>query len=262
MEIVTSADATPIAFERSGEGPVLILVGGAFNDRGSAMPLAEHLEPRFTVVRYDRRGRGDSGDNPLYDVAREIEDLAALADTVGGRPGLFGLSSGGALALRAVAAGVPVSRVAVYEVPFVPDEDEAREHAARRAEAVRALLDEDRRGDAVVEFLTGIGLPPEMAQGMRHAPMFPALEAIAHTLPYDHAAIAADGDGTIPAGLIGGITLPALVACGGASPEPMRQVARRLAELLPDGRLAELEGQTHDAAPDVLASALTSFFEG
>ncbi|MDL4820240.1 alpha/beta fold hydrolase [Actinomadura opuntiae] len=262
MEIVTSADATPIAFERSGEGPAVILVGGAFNDRGSAVPLAEHLEPRFTVVRYDRRGRGDSGDHPHYDIAREIDDLAALAGAVGGRPALFGISSGGALALRAAAAGVPVSRVAVYEVPFVPDEDEARKHAARRAEAVQSLLDEGRRGDAVVEFMTGIGMPQEMAQGMRHAPMFPALEGIAHTLPYDHAAIAAGGDGTIPDDLIAGITVPALVAYGGAGPEPMKQVARRLAELLPDGTLAELEGQSHDAAPDVLASTLTAFFEG
>ncbi|TDD86504.1 alpha/beta hydrolase [Actinomadura darangshiensis] len=262
MEKVISADGTPIAFERSGEGPAVILVGGAFNDRGSAAPLAELLAPGLTAVRYDRRGRGDSGDTPPYDVAREIEDLAALVAEIGGRPALFGLSSGGALALRAAAAGVPVSRVAVYEVPFVPDDEGAREHARRRGDAVRALLDEGRRADAVVEFMTGIGMPPEMAQGMRHTPMFPALEAIAHTLAYDHEVIAADAGGSVPADLAAGVAVSALVAYGGASPDPMKEVARRLAELLPAGEHAELAGQSHDAAPGALAPALTAFFAG
>ena len=60
MEKVQSADGTEIAFERSGDGPPLVLVKGAFNDRTSSADLAGQLGADFTVYVFDRRGRGDS----------------------------------------------------------------------------------------------------------------------------------------------------------------------------------------------------------
>jgi pimeloyl-ACP methyl ester carboxylesterase len=65
-ETVTSADGTRIAYERTGDGPPLILVGGAFNDRSTVAGLAATLAPMFTAIAYDRRGRGDSGDGGPY----------------------------------------------------------------------------------------------------------------------------------------------------------------------------------------------------
>jgi pimeloyl-ACP methyl ester carboxylesterase len=65
-DTVRSSDGTTIAFDRSGDGPPLVLVGGALSDRSAGASLAAHLAERFTVVAYDRRGRGDSGDTPPY----------------------------------------------------------------------------------------------------------------------------------------------------------------------------------------------------
>ncbi len=62
--VVRSADDTTIAFERTGEGPAVILVDGALCSRafGPMRDLAALLARDFTVYAYDRRGRGESGD--------------------------------------------------------------------------------------------------------------------------------------------------------------------------------------------------------
>ncbi len=117
METLRSRDGTSIAFDRTGEGSPLILVGGALSDRHAAAALAARLADRCTVIAYDRRGRGDSGDTLPYAVDRELEDLDALIDAVGGSAAVFGHSSGAALALRAVMRGAAVTRLAVYEPP-------------------------------------------------------------------------------------------------------------------------------------------------
>src|SRR5687768_15982802 len=108
---VTSRDGTEIAFERSGAGPAVILVASALSDRADTRKLAGLLAPHFTVINYDRRGRGASGDAAGYAVEREIEDIAALIDYAGGSASLFGSSSGAVLALRAAAAGLAVERL-------------------------------------------------------------------------------------------------------------------------------------------------------
>ena len=109
-----SRDGTRIAYERTGRGPAVVLVSGAMSTGATTAPLAAALSDRFDVTVYDRRGRGGSGDTAPYAVEREIEDLAALIEAVGGEASLYGMSSGGALALRAAASGLPVPRVAVY----------------------------------------------------------------------------------------------------------------------------------------------------
>jgi pimeloyl-ACP methyl ester carboxylesterase len=261
MNKVASADGTPLAFERSGDGPPVIVVGGAFNDRASAGPLAELLEPRFTVIRYDRRGRGDSGDTAPYTVEREIDDLAALIAEVGGAASVYGHSSGAVLALHAAARGLQISKLALYEPPFVPEDDAERRSAQEYAKTLSELLSNGDRGDAVALFMTAVGLPPEMVEGARSAPMWPGLEAVAHTLAYESEVMGNAGrGGTMPADQVGGLTIPALVLCGAASPARMTDMARCVADTLPNGRHITLEGQTHDVAPEVLAPVLAEFF--
>ena len=126
MNTVRSQDGTTIAFDRSGSGPALILVGGAMSDRGSAAGVATRLAPSFTVYSYDRRGRGDSGDTPPYSVEREIEDLAALIAEAGGSACVMGKSSGGILALEAATHGLAITRLAVYEPPLIIERDGPR----------------------------------------------------------------------------------------------------------------------------------------
>src|SRR5262245_8877058 len=103
MKKVRSSDGTEIAFQQSGRGPTLILVDGAlcYSAFGPMAALGQFLAPHFTVITYDRRGRGESGDTMPYAVDREVEDIKALIGEAGGAACVFGVSSGAALALEA-----------------------------------------------------------------------------------------------------------------------------------------------------------------
>jgi pimeloyl-ACP methyl ester carboxylesterase len=255
---VRSADGTEIAFDRVGEGPPVVLVGGALNLRAFP-PLAEMaslLASDFTVINYDRRGRGDSGDAQAYAVAREVEDLAALVAEAGGSAYAYGISSGAILALEAAAAGVPLTRLALFEPP-VPVEggvsSEEGDFNARLAE----LISTDRRGDAVEFFLTGIGLPPEAVSGTRQSPAWPAMEAMAYTLLYDSAL---SEDRTLVTERLVSVKSPTLVIDSAGSSDGLGGSAQAVADALPDGRRQTLKGEYHNVAAEDLASAISSFF--
>ncbi|QIP84508.1 alpha/beta fold hydrolase [Streptomyces sp. Tu 2975] len=250
-----STDGTLIAYERRGGGPALVLVGGALCTAASDAPLAELLAPHFSVFTYDRRGRGASGDTSPYAVQREIEDLAAVIGAAGGHAAVHGISSGAALALHAAAAGLPITRLSVYEPPFETDPAAAQgntEYVGR----MTALLAQGRRGDALAAFMTATGMPEEAVDGLRPLPAWSGMEALAHTLAYDHAVM---GDGVVPTGLLASVTAPVMVVDGGASPTGMRDAARAVATALPRGRHRTLTGQTHEVAPHVLAPTLVRF---
>ncbi|MES4892780.1 alpha/beta hydrolase [Streptomyces sp. NPDC096012] len=255
----TSRDGTRLAYEVTGQGPTVILVSGAMSTGGTVAPLAQRLAERCTAVVYDRRGRGASGDTPPYEVAREVEDLAALIDAVGAQAALFGVSSGGALVLRAAASGLPVARVAVYEVPFADFLEGGAEREAAYKEQLTEALGEGRRGDAVELFLRLTGLGEEMIQRARQSPMWSGMEAVAPSLAYDDAVM---GDGLLPREVLAGISVPVLSVAGGASPDFLRQASRAVAETVPGGTYRVLEGQTHVVEPDVLGPVLTEFFAG
>ena len=260
MNTVRSKDGTEIALDRTGEGPPLILVGGALSDRSAAAELATLLAEHLTVYAFDRRGRGGSGDTLPYAVEREIEDLAALTAEAGGSVSLFGHSSGAALALEAAAHGVGCTKLALYEPPFIIDDTRPplpEDYVAHLDELIAA----DERGEAVAYFMTvGVGLPPEMVEGMRGAPMWPALEALAHTLGYDNRVM---GDHMasepLPVGEWSSVSMPTLVMDGDQSPPWQRNAVRTLAELLPNAEYRTLEGQDHGASPEALAPVLVAF---
>ncbi|WP_328780300.1 alpha/beta hydrolase [Streptomyces canus] len=251
-----SRDGTTIAYQRTGEGPAVVLVSGAMSTGATVAPLAVPLSGGFTVVSYDRRGRGRSGDTEPYDVAREVEDLAALIDALGGEASLYGISSGGALVLDAAASGLPLRGVAVYEVPYAVYEGGAKERA-EYTESLTEALAQGRRGDAVELFLRLTGLAEEMIQGARNSPMWPGMESIAPSLAYDNAVM---GDGLVPRARLAAIDVPVLSVAGSASPAWMREAARAVAETAPRGTYRVLEGQTHMVDPNVLAPALAEFF--
>lgn len=261
---VISKDGTRIAFDRSGQGPALILVGGALSDRSGWAPLAQLLAPRFTVISYDRRGRGESEDTPPYTVEREVEDLEALIDEAGGAAFVHGQSSGAVLALEATAK-LPdkVSKLSLYEPPFIID-DSRPPPPENYARQINELIAANRRGDAVAFFMTEVvGMPAEAVAQMRSASTWPALEALAHTLAYDVAILGDNMAGNpLPTEQWRAATAPALVMDGGASPQWIRNSARALADVLPNAQHRTLEGQAHDAAPEVLAPEIERFFVG
>jgi pimeloyl-ACP methyl ester carboxylesterase len=257
MSRVTSKDGTSIAYDRQGGGPAVILVGGGLVDpltgragRWENAPLAAELAGRFTVYNYDRRGRGDSGDTPPYAVDRELEDIDALLAEAGGSAHLYGVSSGGALALEAAAAGIAVDRLAVYEVPYGASRWRAY------VEQLEALLAEGRRGAAVELFMRVAGASEEDIVGARSSPVWPGLEAIAHTLAYDAACL---GDGQPPTARLATITRPTLVATGGGQ-EFFEQAADAIAASLPQAERLTIQGQTHLVDPKALAPVLQRFF--
>lgn len=259
MSKVHSSDGTPIAFERAGEGPPLILVGGAFNDRNSpaaGAALAGLLAPDFTVFTYDRRGRGESGDTTPYAVDREVEDLQALIDEAGGSAFVYGLSSGAVLALEAAVRAVAITRLALYEPPIMVHGSvpEPQEHVARLSELITA----GQRGDAVEYFMTQVvGMPSEVVVPMRNAPFWQGLERMAHTLVYDMT-ITRDGSRSIER--LSSITVPTLVIGGEESPSELRQAVQIVARTLLNGEAYTMTGQTHDVSPEVLAPVLKEYF--
>jgi pimeloyl-ACP methyl ester carboxylesterase len=257
MRTTLSADGTKIAFDQTGQGPPVILVVGAFNDRATGAPLAKALESRLTVLNYDRRGRGASGDTQPYAVEREVEDLEALIREAGGAAGVFGYSSGAILALEGAARGLNITKLALYDAPFLVGDHMPRPPRDIAAQLAK-LVSSDRRGDAVELFQTRlVGIPEAVVVQLRHAPFRPALEAIAHTLVYDATVI---GDLRLPTAQLRSIKAPTLAVYGSESPALMGPAAKALAEALPDGHTRVLDGQSHDIAPMALAPVLLEFF--
>ena len=256
METVTSADGTAIAYDSVGEGPVLVVCVGAFCTRHT-FAAPDDPARHFTVVTYDRRGRGDSGDTEPFAPEREYEDLAAVAAaTAGGEPPfVFGHSSGAAIALRAAAAGFPVAGLVAYEAPFT--NDETPPPSADPAARIRELVAAGRERDAVIFWMTDVvHLPEQTATGLKDAPWIAALEPLARTLPYD-IAVAAGG---VPADELAKIAAPVLVIGGGNSPAWFQRSVAEQAAAVPGARQVTLNGYDHNAPPEVLTPILAEFF--
>ena len=265
MSTATSKDGTTIAFDRSGVGPPIILVHPAYGHRSFDPAMAEVarlLSTQFTVFSYDRRGRGESGDTPPYAVEREIEDIDALITEAGGSAFVYGMSSGAALALQAANQGLAVTKLALYEPPFIVDDGRPpfpEDYVAN----LRKLVSSGRRGDAVEYAMSNMGLPAEMVGQMRTQPMWPAFEAVAHTLVYDGTIMGDTQRGhALPAERVASVKVPTLVIVGAASPVWALTSLRALVDQLPDAQLRTLAGEFHAVSPQILAPALEEFFHG
>lgn len=251
-----SADGSTIAYEKAGTGPALVIIGGAFNTRRSPADLVPMLATHFSVYAYDRRGRGDSTETHPFAIEREVEDLAALVDAIGGSAMAYGHSSGGALALHAAASGVPITRVAAYEPPYTPPLGGFESHRAWR-EAIRAAADAGDPERAAVLFLQGSGAPATMIDGMKALPWWPGMVAVAHTLPYDLELL---GDGAVPTELLANVTVPTLLMFGGDSPPWAGSVVDTAVAALPAATSLSFAGQDHNVDPAVIAPQLIDFF--
>jgi pimeloyl-ACP methyl ester carboxylesterase len=263
MRTVTSKDGTTIAFDQSGQGPAIILVDGALQyrafDQGMAQ-LADLLAQHFTVIHYDRRGRGDSTDTQPYALEREIEDIEALIDEAGGSAFVYGISSGAALAMEAaIKLGDKVKKLAMYEAPY--NDDETAQQAWREyTQQLGKLLEAGRRGDAVGLFMMLVGATAEDVEGIRQDPMWPLWEAVAPTLAYDHIAALGE-DASVPTERATSVTVPTLVMNGSESFPFMHVTAVALANAIPHAQHRTLEGQTHEVSSEALAPVLVEFFK-
>lgn len=264
MGKVISKDGTPIAFDKVGEGPALILVDGAMCYRafGPSGPLAAKLAHRFTVYTYDRRGRGESGNTAPYAVEREVEDIEALINEAGGSAFVYGISSGAVLALEAASHLKNIRKLALYEAPFIVD-DSHTPRPDNYLATMDGLIAQGRRGDAVTLFMKTVGAPTIFVYMMRFLMRgnWSKLTGVAHTLPYDFRVLGDTGAGKpLPADRWEGAKMPTLAMDGGKSPTYMRRAMQALAQILPDVRYQTLEGQTHMLKPEAVAPVLIEFF--
>jgi pimeloyl-ACP methyl ester carboxylesterase len=255
MPKATSADGTQLDYDESGSGPTVVLINAGPTDRNSNAELAGLLSGSCRVINYDRRGRGGSGDTAPYSVDREVEDLEAVARSAGGELALFGSSGGAFLAFRAVAAGMPCTRIAAWE-PYII----AGSRPPVPADYADQQADLARRGDggAMVElFLTSaVGMPPEFVAGMRQQPFWGHLEAVASpALVYD-AELA--GDFSVDPTQLAKLSCPVLILDGGTTPW-LSQAADAVAAATPDAVRQTLNGQQHNVEATALAPALIRF---
>ncbi len=261
MPVVTSRDGTAIAYDKDGKGPALVIVDGALTTRRSdnKSELVRLLAPRLTVLTYDRRGRGDSGDTRPYSVAREIEDVAAVIGEAGGSAVLYGHSSGACLALEAaLALGTgQVTGLAMYEAPY-DDEPTVRPAWHAYLAEMQAALEDGRPGDAAALFMTFVGTPADQVDGMRQAPFWPGVEAVAPTLAYDHAGLMGT-DRSVPAERARHVRVPTLVLHGGDGAPFMARSAATLQQVIPGAELGTLPGEGHNVSPGALAPVLAEF---
>lgn len=263
---VTSKDGTIIVYEQTGTGPVVILVAAALADRGGTTRLAKQLSEHFTVINYDRRGRGKSTDTQPYAAGREVEDIEALIDAKGGSAFVFGSSSGSVLTLDAAKQlGTKVKKLFLYEPPFIVDTSRPP-MPEELSEQVTELVSEGRSDEAVRLFFTkGMGIPPLGVTMMRYLmPGWSKMAGMARTIPYDLAILnGTQTGGPLPAGRWAGTTAPTLVAVGARSEPFFHSGAKALTSLLPNAKYQSLEGQNHGSvllAPKAIAAAVEQFF--
>jgi pimeloyl-ACP methyl ester carboxylesterase len=263
MSKVTSKDGTSIDYSKVGNGPLLIIVTGASQFRGtdpSLGELAQLLADQFTVVTYDRRGRGKSGDTLPYAVEREIEDIAALIEANGGRASLLGYSSGATLAIEATVAGLPIDKAIAYEPPFVVEgsgRDPDRSGLVAKIDG--ALAAGDRREVARIFFVENVGIPPEAFEGMMASPFGETLLSIAPTLTYDTKIVDRAYPDQVWPERYRRNTVPVLLLDGDRTFPFLPFGVNALAKVLPNASRATLPGQDHGPAPQAIAPVIRDF---
>jgi pimeloyl-ACP methyl ester carboxylesterase len=253
MTLIESADGTRIAVDRSGFGPPLVVVLGAFCDRSTSKPLAALLAPRYTVYEYDRRGRGNSGDGAALSIERELEDLAAVVAAAGEPPFVYGHSSGGALALEAAAHGVDMRSLAVYEPPYTADAHPGPDFG----QVLDRLVAAGQRGQAAERWLAMTGTPPAIIESMKSGPGWAHRQALAHTLSQD---LRLANGGRVPIERLKRIDLPVLAIAGGASAAWASSTTAAIASVVRHGEAQIVDGQQHLPADTVVAAILERFF--
>ena len=206
----------------------------------------------------DRRGRGDSSDHGSYSPDREVDDIAAVIDAVGGPVSLYGHSSGAALAIAAaVKLRKQVTKLAIYEAPYSLD-GAARKSAEEYNVALKQALASEHNGEAVALFVRSVGVSDAQVQAMRKMPMWKGLEKLAPTLVYDSEVLGVGH--ALPEALLARVRTPTLVMRGGAGSPAMRDAAQAISEAIPKAELRTLARQTHGVSPKVLAPVLEEFF--
>jgi pimeloyl-ACP methyl ester carboxylesterase len=266
MKTCTSKDGTSVAYELMGRGPALVLVDGAWCHRtfGPMPKLAPLLAERFTVIHYDRRGRGDTADRQPYSVEREVEDLQALVQVAGGSALMYGTSSGAVLAARAAAAGIGVRQLALYEPPLALDGTHHPEPPDFIARIERHIA-RGEHGEAAKVFMKVVGVPAIGIVFMRLIPsVWRNMKSVAPSVMHDFAVLGdSQRGGPMPGELaktLASVAVPTVVMAGSKSPPWMHHAMKQVAAGIPGALTRVIPGQNHNASAKAIAPVLLEIF--
>lgn len=263
MEKIISKDGTQIAYDKTGQGPALVLVDGAFcfREYGVTPKLVPLLSNYFTVFSYDRRGRGESTDTKPYSVDREIEDLKTVVEATKEIPFVYGISSGAALLLKSVDKGLIIKKIALFEPPYiVVNSNDMAPPKDAETELVN-LTNKGLKGDAVKYFMTKVmGMPTIITFLLKlfGRSLWKTNESVAHTLSYD---VALMGNYSVPKEITSRINVPTVVIGGERSPKNILNAVRAVGQSIPNSKVVLLKGQSHNVSMNVLAPVLIEFFK-
>jgi pimeloyl-ACP methyl ester carboxylesterase len=248
---VRSRDGTEIAYWTTGNGPPLVVVHGTPADHTRWRPLLPYLEPHFTVHAIDRRGRGASGDSPLYALEREFEDVAAVVDAMADESGapvnVYGHSHGGIVAFGAAVLTSNLRRLVLYEGWHVPNPEVYALPEGLDLRMDSLLAAGDRGGVVELLFRELEAMSDEDMAAFKAAPSWPGRVAAAHTITRE---IRGELTARLDSELARRITVPVMLVTGENSADASRADIDSVAATLPDARILVLEDQQHVA--DVL----------
>lgn len=258
METITSADGTPVAFERTGSGPPLVLVHGTTSDHTAWRVVLPDFEEHVTAYAMDRRGRGESGDANEYALEREAEDAAAVVDAIDDPVTLLGHSGGGLFSLEAALRTDNLHKLILYEPAVSIDDHEFSSEEVRTE--MKTLLDEGDNEAALVLFLQEVAnFSPAEIDGLRGAPNWQDRVDAAHTA-YRESQVEAEYKFN-PA-RFADLTTPTLLLSGSESPPQYKAAVDAVNGVLPNSRIAVFDGHAHVAhytAPELFTDEVLKF---
>jgi pimeloyl-ACP methyl ester carboxylesterase len=259
LRSITSSDGTTIVYDQIGSGPPVVLVCGGLNQRVMYQKLVDLLCDKFTVINYDRRGRGDSadGDPTKYSMDLELEDFTAILAEADQPPFVVANCTGAILAAYAAARGVPMAKIAMYEPPYGVGENRpiAQPDYLNR---LQSLVDAGRNDEAVMLFQKeAVGNTDDFIERFRTHPAWPLFAGLAHTLPYEHVIL---GDGVVPEEIMKRVPVPTLVMEGSLSPDWQRNACGVVSDLIPGAKRMVIQGAGHVMPLAEIADPVTEFF--
>lgn len=259
---VTAPDGAVIGAARSGDGSPLLLVHGASSERSRWRAVMPAFATRSTVYAMDRRGRGASTDAREYSLEREVADVAALVDSIGGPVDVLAHSYGAICALEATRATRNIRRLVLYEPPITVDgpAEDAKALEGTIEEIERHLVRDDRAAALESFFARNLRMSEAEIARVRAQPTWTARLALAHTLPRE---LREARRYRLDAARFRDYSIPTLLILGGDSPPRHQQASRLLQSALAGSKLAVLAGHKHvamDTGTDLFTVTVLDFF--
>lgn len=257
MNYINSKDKTEIAYEKTGSGTELIIIGGSLADHQMYVPLASELSKEFTVINFDRRNRGKSSSSTIHTVETELQDVEAIFKLCKNPPIVYGHSAGAALAIRAASTGFNISNLILSDLPFSPlnenSESEIMKFQEEYAE-IKKLLKIGNKIDAVKYFLKDFGMTEKQLDEFVASAHSKKAINLATTLPIDYEIL---GNGLVPVNHLKNINTPTMILTADYGLE----VAEEAAKHLSNASIQILETPAHNAAASELSEHIFNFIK-